>query len=80
MSKIYFQKCAMINNNYLLFPCINREIVKQLIETPKWPVLMRHTFNDWRKETTPFREMIRKMPGITFMQQWIQQLDNNLRA
>ena len=44
---------------------IHREIVKQLIETPQWPLLMRQTFTDFEsdKETTPFREMIKKMPG-----------------
>lgn len=48
---------------------MHREIAKQLIETPQWPLLMRHTFidSDSGKKTTPFREMIRKMPGIYFL-------------
>lgn len=42
-------------------PC--RDIVKQLIKMPQWPLCMRHTFEFDGKETTPFREMIRKTPG-----------------
>ena len=49
-----------------LLDVLCREIVKQLIEIPEWPLLMRHTFIDSQTEldTTPFREMIKKMPGI----------------
>ena len=43
---------------------LNREITKRLIQLPQWPLLMRHIFTESDIETTPFREMIRKMPGI----------------
>ena len=43
-----------------------RGIVKQLVQSPEWPLLMRHIIKDSpdsEKDTTPFREMIKKMPG-----------------
>ena len=41
-----------------------RGIVKELIQKPEWPQLMRHIIEDDSEEgTTPFREMIKKMPG-----------------
>ena len=42
-----------------------RDIVNQLIGVPQWPLLMCCTItDDSDKTTTPFREMIKKMPGI----------------
>ena len=63
--------CARDTSKYLDFIgklttaliIIYREIVNQLIETPQWPLLMRQTVVVYGKKTTPFREMIRKMPG-----------------
>ena len=39
-----------------------RDIAKQLVLTPQWPLLLRHTLPG-DMYTTTFREMIRKMPG-----------------
>ncbi len=49
---------------------MNRDIVKQLIHTEEWPLLLRHTY-DWSdEETTPFREIIKKMPGKHYKNQF----------
>ena len=37
-----------------------------MVQIPEWPQLMRHIIKDApgsEEETTPFREMIKKMPG-----------------
>jgi hypothetical protein len=40
-----------------------RSVVLALVSHPQWPKAMRHTFEYEGKETTPFRYMIRTMPG-----------------
>ena len=41
-----------------------RSVVLALVSHPQWPKAMRHTFEYEGKETTPFRHMIRTMPGM----------------
>jgi hypothetical protein len=53
---------------------LNRDIAKQLILTPQWAFAMRHTFFTSDGKTTPFREMIRKMPGKTISGKSIMRL------
>ena len=38
-------------------------IAHSLLQNPQWPKAMRHTFTCEGKVTTPFRQLIRKMPG-----------------
>ena len=40
-----------------------RSVVYALISHPQWPLAMRHTYEYEGKVTTPFRHMIRTMPG-----------------
>lgn len=40
-----------------------RGVVQALVSHPQWRKAMRHTFEYEGKETTPFRHMIRTMPG-----------------
>ena len=41
----------------------SRSVVQALVSHPQWPIAMRHTFDFEGKETTPFRHMIRTIPG-----------------
>ena len=36
-----------------------RHVVADLLQSPRWPTLMHQRW----EETTPFRELIKKMPG-----------------
>ena len=36
-----------------------RHVVSDLLQSPQWPTLMHQRWG----ETTPFRELIKKMPG-----------------
>ena len=36
-----------------------RHVVSDLLKSPQWPTLLRQSWG----ETTPFRELIKKMPG-----------------
>ena len=49
-----------LNSHKLIFPY--RNVVSYLIQTSQWPTLLRQS---WEKhpKTTPFRELIKKMPG-----------------
>ena len=40
-----------------------RLIAHALLQSPQWPKAMRNTFRHEGKLTTPFRQLIRKMPG-----------------
>lgn len=43
----------------------NRDIVLALLKSPQWPVMMRCTYDTSEGQiTTPFRELIKKMPGM----------------
>ena len=43
--------------------CVHREIAAAVVKSSQWPVALRRTYTDRGHETTPFRELIRKMPG-----------------
>lgn len=49
-----------LNSHKLIFPY--RNVVSYLLQTSQWPTLLRQS---WEKhpKTTPFRELIKKMPG-----------------
>ena len=40
----------------------HRHVVSDLLQSPQWPTLLRQSWEE--KETTPFRELIKEMPGI----------------
>ena len=40
-----------------------RSVVHALISHPQWPQAMRHTYEFEGKVATPFRHMIKTMPG-----------------
>ena len=42
---------------------VYREIAAAVVKSSQWPVALRQTYTDRGHETTPFRELIRKMPG-----------------
>ena len=74
-------KYLIIDNIIILIDTknLNRDIAEQLILTPQWALAMRHIFKDsLGKETTPLREMIRKMPGISLTMRSIWLHANNV--
>ena len=50
---------------HVCFILLNRKIAMALLKSPQWPIVLRHTFEtDEGKITTPFRELVKKMPGL----------------
>jgi hypothetical protein len=42
-----------------------RDVAEAIIKSPKWKYALRnHTVEQNGKETTPFRKLIQRMPGI----------------
>ena len=44
-----------------------RHVVSDLLQSPQWPTLLRQSWED----TTPFRELIKKMPGRVKYFNWL---------
>ena len=58
-----YQLCRL-NTFNLRYLC--RKLAKAVIETDQWPLALRGTYKRHEKETTAFRELIAKMPGIIY--------------
>ena len=48
--------------SYVQLTMHHRHVVSDLLQSPQWPTLLRQSWEE--KETTPFRELIKEMPGI----------------
>lgn len=62
----YVTGTVVVSGHFCQVVIYFRLIAHALLQSPQWPKAMRHTFIHEGKETTPFRQLIRKMPGENY--------------